>query len=371
MSIRRRFRRLALLATLVGAAYSPGAHADGEAGAGRASLAEWRDRFNLGMERYKAGALAEAIAYWEPIYRDLGPSKGYRVSYDLAIAYQEFGDATRAAERLESFLNEAAARHATGEPIERIVTAEEDEAKRRLSAIVATSGRIHVLARTPPIAVAVDSADARIAGFVAYVTPGAHTLTFGPGGRDATVARVVVGAGEAVDVAPPPEIPTPQATPSAPITKPLASDGSNGHRGSEQNDRPSTPRAGSAELSQTVRQLERPFHPAVLYVGGALAVASIAWPWAAYTHAANLRATYASSRDPGERQNIVNDYHRAQLWGDVALAAPITLGVATAGLAAWYFLKTHERWIIVPSFEPTTHAGGAHATGRVNVSGSF
>ena len=68
-------------------------------------MEQYRERFKQGMDRYKAGAPAEAIGYWEPIYRELGEQKGYRLAYNLGVAYAELGDATRAAERLESFLS--------------------------------------------------------------------------------------------------------------------------------------------------------------------------------------------------------------------------------------------------------------------------
>ena len=37
-------------------------------------------------------SLAEAVGYWEPIYRELGDEKGYRLAYDLGVVYQELGD---------------------------------------------------------------------------------------------------------------------------------------------------------------------------------------------------------------------------------------------------------------------------------------
>src|SRR5882762_7447654 len=67
-------------------------------------FAAYREQFKLGMDRYRAGALAEAIGFWEPIYRELGDEKGYRLAYDLGLAYQQLGDATHAAERLQAFL---------------------------------------------------------------------------------------------------------------------------------------------------------------------------------------------------------------------------------------------------------------------------
>src|SRR5215472_11406389 len=91
-------------------------------------LAAYREQFKLGMDRYKTGALAEAIGYWEPIYRDLGEQTGYRLAFNLGIAYAELGDATRAAEHLQAFLSEVDARRGRGEPLAEIVEREATEA---------------------------------------------------------------------------------------------------------------------------------------------------------------------------------------------------------------------------------------------------
>jgi hypothetical protein len=133
-------------------------------------IAQYRERFKQGMDRYKAGAPAEAVGYWEPIYRELGEQKGYRLAYNLGVAYSELGDTTRAAERLESFLGQVEARRTRGEAIASIVTKEEADARERVTAFVATKGRIHVDAGTPPRAAQVDASEPRLAGFVRYWT---------------------------------------------------------------------------------------------------------------------------------------------------------------------------------------------------------
>jgi len=78
------------------------------------ALAEYRERFKQGMDRYNQGAAAEAIGYWQPIYRELGEQKGYRLAYNLGVAYAELGDATKAAEHLQAFVTEVDARRARG-----------------------------------------------------------------------------------------------------------------------------------------------------------------------------------------------------------------------------------------------------------------
>ena len=63
---------------------------------------QYRERFKQGLDRYNEGAFTEAVGYWEPIYRELGEHEGYRLAYNLGVAYMpvELGDATRAADRL-------------------------------------------------------------------------------------------------------------------------------------------------------------------------------------------------------------------------------------------------------------------------------
>ena len=55
-------------------------------------LAQYRERFKQGLDRYEANDVAGALSYWEPLYRDLGPARGYRIGYNLARAYEVFGD---------------------------------------------------------------------------------------------------------------------------------------------------------------------------------------------------------------------------------------------------------------------------------------
>ncbi len=324
MSIRRRseLAALALVASLFAAVP---ARADSD------PLDEWRDRFKAGMERYRAGAIAEALAYWEPIYRELGPTKGYRLSYNLGIAYMEFGDATRSAERFESFVVEVAARRSRGESLDPLVETEEIEARRRLTVLASTKGRIKVRVASQPVAVKVDDADARLAGFVAYVAPGRHSITFRAGTKDAKTRTLDVRIGEIIEIDPPPPPDEPKRVPPG---------------------------------MHIVRVRERPFSPVVLFIGGGLTLATVALPIVTYNRAANLRRTYDASIDPGERNNIENDYGSAKTLGYVSLAVPITLGVATAGLASWYFLGVRERDTLLPILAPTQNGAIAGLSGR-------
>jgi hypothetical protein len=285
-------------------------------------MEQYRERFKQGMDRYRAGAPAEAVGYWEPIYRELGEQKGYRLAYNLGVAYAELGDATRAAERLESFLAEVDARRGRGETIAAIVAKEETDARDRVAGLAATKGRIHVDAGTPPRAAQVDASEPRLAGFVAWVTPGEHTVVFAPGTAEQQTRTVTVHAGERLDVAPappvPPLVPAPAPVIPAPTRAPAPS--------------PSPP---------VVRQETRhPFSPAVVAIGGGLAVAAAIVAVPLDQHAWSLYDQYGAGRSASEGQS----FYDARTWAYVTVGGAIGLGAATASLAAWYFLgaSTHE-----------------------------
>jgi hypothetical protein len=294
------------------------------------ALAQYRERFKQGMERYKAGAPAEAVGYWEPIYREMGEQKGYRLAYNLGVAYAELGDATRAAERLESFLGEVDARRTRGEAIASIVTKEESEARERIAGLVATKGRIHVDAGTPPRAAQVDASEPRLAGFVAWVTPGEHAVVFGPGTPDAETKTVSVHAGEMLDVGPSP--------PPPPVAPPASASVTAGPPGSPP---PSAPPPPPAVVHQ---ETQHPFSPAFVALGGGLALgAAIAaipleqHAWTLYDQNSGGSRTTASSQG----------FYTARTWAYVTVGGAVGLAAATASIAAWYFLGASTREIVV------------------------
>jgi hypothetical protein len=292
-------------------------------------IAQYRERFKQGMERYKAGAPAEAVGYWEPIYRELGEQKGYRLAYNLGVAYAELGDATRAAEHLGSFLGEVDVRRTRGETIASIVTKEETEARDRIAGLVATKGRIHVDAGTPPRAAQVDASEPRLAGFVAWVTPGEHTVVFAPGTADLETKTVTVHAGEVLDVAPspPPAPATPQAPPSAPA--PLTA---------------SAPPSGPPPAPLVRQETRHPFSPAFVGLGGGLALGAAIAAVPLHQHAWTLYDQYAGS---GRTTAASQSFYTARTWAYVTVGGAVGLAAATASIAAWYFLGTSTREIVV------------------------
>ncbi len=287
------------------------------------------------MDRYKDGALAEAIGYWEPIYRELGEEKGYRLAYDLGVGYAEIGDATHAAERLQSFLAQTAARKARGEPVEAIVVKEEEDSEARIGKLMATRGRIRIEAGEQPCAAQVDASEPRLAGYVAWVSPGRHSVTFAPATQDAASQTVDVAAGELVTLSRPPspgpragrEGLPPPATPPAPwLTT-------------------ATPPPSEPSLARGPATTH-PFPPVLIAVSGGLALAAGIAAVPLDSHAWTLR-----SRDMTEQQetSTISKADR-QSFADARTQAYAAIGIGigfaalTAGLSAWYFLGTrHSR----------------------------
>jgi hypothetical protein len=326
MSTRRRFELVAVFLVayvFVGLA----ANADD-------ALQLYRDRFSLGMEKYKAGAMAEAIRAWSAIYEEIGPQRGYRLSFDLARAYEANSETSRAAERYQSFLDEVVARRAANATLDPIVETEEKEAERRLVDLNSTNGRIRIVPSTRSVVAQVDTADPRLGAFVSYVAPGDHVVVFAPGSTDEERREVTVQAGEVVDVSPMvhpgPAPPTPRLV---------------------------LPALASPEADKVRRlEIQHPFSPIVLYVAIGVSAASVIVPAITYAHAYSLLDTYAATTSASERRTIEAEYNGARTEAYATLSVPIVLAAATAGLVAYYFAGSKERQVQVGA---TLLPGGA------------
>jgi hypothetical protein len=266
-------------------------------------LSQYRERFKQGLDRYEANDVAGALSFWEPLYRDLGPARGYRVGYNLARAYEVFGDATRAAERYQSFLDQVKARRKDGKTIDEIVTTDEAKATARLDEITKTRGRLHIAPTSPPESVRIDQSEPRLAGFVAYVAPGAHDVVFAPGAPDQHIEHVTVQSGQLVEVALPQKIS---------ITPPPFHE-----------------------------ETHHPFSPTVLWVAGvATVLVGGGVTGGAYANAIIVHDHYASQPPNVLNQAQIDDYNRARTFAYGSWAVPATLVVTSAILFVWYAVGT-------------------------------
>ena len=330
MSIRTRFRSgrgavLGVAAAVSFAAATP-AWAQEQEDPAKAQI---RERFRAGMEKYQQGAYREAIGYWEGVYREMGARDGYRLSFNLARAYEKFSDFTVAAERYESFLTEVELRRQEGKAIDPVVEREEKEAKDRLEELRASKGRLKVNAARQSLDAKVDETDRRAAGFIAYVAPGKHVVVFVRGNETLEKREVLVKAGELLEVAPP-VIPEPVVPPAL----------------------------------KTTHETSHPFTPVVLYVAGAVTLVSIVVPVLTYNHAGSLKRQHDAMLDAsggtdfsqiGQVRSLEDDYLTARTTAYATLAIPASFAAITGGLVAWYFLGTKEREVVVrPEAGPTS-----------------
>lgn len=295
-----------------------------EARADDAALDAQRERFKVGMEKYAAGRYADAIVVWEAIYREIGETTGYRLAFNLGRAYDKFGDSTRAAEHYEVFVRQVARRREGDDALGPEIDKWESEAKERLAELAASKARIRVVAGDRPTAVRIDAGEPRLAGFIAYVAPGRHVVTFGSG-EEAQVREVTVEQGALVELAPPPP-PAPRA--EQPASPP-----------------PAAPAALLSPLpARWETRTQRPFSPAFLWVAGGAAALSTLVPIVTHANALSIKDDYdaANERLDPSASGLASDYESARSAAYATIAIPIALAAATAGLATWYFVGTKE-----------------------------
>lgn len=308
MWIRTRFDRAVPLASLAVAIALASAPARGDDD----DLAAYRRRVHDGLVHYEAGRYADAILAWQSIYEELGPKKAYRLSFNLARAYEAHGDATLAAERYASFLAEVDARRRAGEALSPIVEKNAAEAAERLRALERQHGRIEVAKATPPVLVRVDAQEPRAAGFTAFVRPGHHRVVFGVGTPSETAEDVDVAAGAVVQLAPPRP---------PPAAEPPASPG-----------RVETPPSPPPKTITT-----HPFSPILLVVGAGATLAGAVVPLVLYARALDAKSTFDAATDPAARDKASAEYDDRKTAAYVSLAIPASLAAITGGLAIWYF----------------------------------
>jgi hypothetical protein len=314
------------------------------------ALAEHRERFKIGMDRYNSGAISEAIGYWEPIYRQLGLHAGYRLAYNLGVAYAHLDDATRSAERLQAFLDEVDARREHGEALGATVAIEESDAHRRLADLTANRARIRIPATDPPVPVQVDANEPRLAGFVAWVLPGEHTVTFEPQGSASETKVVQASAGDVVEVSPPAPRqapPAPESTSPAPVAKAeMVPEGA-----------PLFP-----PRPDVTSKTEPPFSPAVPVTSAGLDVAFVVAAIVLESRASTMRGqlvgeeSVSGSISATDRQR----FDAARTWAYTAVAGAAGCGAITAGLVSWYLLGSSKHAVLIqPVITP--EKGGATA----------
>ena len=282
------------------------------------------------MDKYKAGAFADAVVIWEAIYRELGTDKGYRLAFDLLAPTTSSATSSRPPITTRATSRRSRERRAAGETLEANVERQEEVARERLEKIAAHQGAHPREGRRAAARDrAVDNAPARVAGFTVYVEPGAHVVTFGTG-KDADVRRLTVARGAIVELEPREEAPV------APPPEP-----------------------------RWETRVEHPFSPAVLWIGAGVAVASLVLPAITYANALSIKSDYDDPATPRtDKDRLASDYDSARTNAYASVVVPAVFTAAVGGLALWYVLGTKEtRTPIAPSASvgPTGMSLGASA----------
>ncbi|MBX3233303.1 MAG: tetratricopeptide repeat-containing protein [Labilithrix sp.] len=175
--------------------------------------------FRAGMEQYEKGNRPAAIATWENLLATLGEGRGYKILYNLGVAYQASGDVTRAIERYRAFVAQVKRRENVGKDL----VARSADATTRLEQLESTHGAVDVRApKSGPIVLTrVGTSEPRPAGYVVWLAPGTHAIEVNVGTQKIERREVIVEKGKTVVVdtsppeepAPPPPAPPPEPPP--------------------------------------------------------------------------------------------------------------------------------------------------------------
>jgi hypothetical protein len=257
--------------------------------------------FKSGLDQYNHGNNVGAITTWESLLGTLGEERGFKVLYNLGLAYQAIGDATHAIERYRAFVKQVNARpDAPRDLAERAA-----DAQSRLDQLERTHGAVNVRAPTRGglVLTRVGTSEPRVAGFVVWLAPGKHDIELFVGTDHVKKVSVDVVAGRTVDLdTSPPET---AAAPAPPVSSGAP-----------------PPAAGAAS--------PEPRSNTWIWIGAAATVASFALPIATYAVASSEKddatalgrgnSSYADARDSFERWKTVHY---------VSYALPATLALAT------------------------------------------
>lgn len=300
-----------------------------------------RERFRVGYEKYMARDFAGAIVEWEAIYRELGAERGYRLAFNLARAYDAYGDTTRAAEAYESYLGEIAKRK-DGPALEPIVAKQAEDAEARLKELAKTRGRVKVRTQGRAIVVQVDSGEPRVSGFTAYVAPGAHTITWNPGTADERKVEINVAEGAQEIVEPPTVVVVPNPN------------GGDGQAGAGRD---------AAAPPPPMTTIERPFPAWALYAGAGATAVSTLVPYFTYQRANALYIRNTGAKTDVEKQSAATDFESAKQDAYVSWVVPSALATLTLAATAYYFLGGKEK-TITPTLSVTSKTANAGIVGR-------
>lgn len=264
-------------------------------------------RFERGLTLFEEGEHDAAAAVWEELLSDLGSDRGWKLNYNLGLAYWSAKRPTLAVERFEAFVRRVAAEAAAlPEELEQ----RREDAAAKIGIIKAEHGAV-VLPAAPGVTVSIDGASSRPAGYTAYVTPGVHRVTVisNDGRTSESAVEVLAGRQQIVDTRQPDPAPAP--LPAAPEPVPVL------------------PPPSSPQQPPTFPWL-------IVGIGTGLTAAGFILPAVMYQRGRGAfqdadalgagHSGYADARD---------DYASARTAYAVSYALPAGLGAITAGIAIY------------------------------------
>lgn len=167
--------------------------------------------FKSGLDQYAHGNNVGAIATWESLLTTLGEHRGYKVLYNLGLAYQAIGDVTHAIERYSAFVSEVGQRS----DVPAALAQRAADAQKRREELERTHGAVEVRApkRGGLVLTRVGTGEPRAAGYVVWLAPGPHDVEIFVGTDHVKRVRVDVEQGKRVelDTSPPESEPPPPA----------------------------------------------------------------------------------------------------------------------------------------------------------------
>jgi tetratricopeptide (TPR) repeat protein len=302
-----RDRVLVVVVTAAIAFAAPHAHADG------AAAPEHDATFRSGLEQYAEKNYAAAIATWESLLTTIGEERGYKVLYNLGLAYQSVGDPTRAIDRYRAFVRRVSQR--TGATAD--LTDRAADADARATELERTHGALYL---DPPkhggtVLTRIGNAEPRAAGYVVWLAPGRHSIELSLGPHQSWMVAVDIEAGRETHV---------DTSPPAP---PLVIE-------------PSPPRPATG-----MRRADPPFSTTHVYIGAAATLASFALPATLFFMADNKRDD-ATALGPGHSKytDARSSYDAWRTAYYVSYAVPVTLALTTAVL---WLLRSNSKTVDV------------------------
>lgn len=288
----RRVARGCLALTLLVAA--PARAADAPTPDDTPAFAEHEAVFRAGLEQYGRGNYVAAIATWESLVTTMGEERGYKVLYNLGLAYQQVGDATRAIDRHRAFVKQVGSKPAVSPELK----ARAEDAAKRAAEIEATHGAVTIGApkKGGIVLTRVGSGEPRPAGYTVWLRPGDHVVELHSGTEHAKRVKIEVVAGGTNEV---------DTTPDWEEAKPLP---------------PPPPRPEDKV-------------PTIVWIGAAATVVSFALPISLYV-VANGKRDDASKLGAGHTDypDARSSYEGWRTGYYVSYALPLGLAVTTAAL---------------------------------------